>query len=90
MVTHLPSSAAPMILTAGILAASVGALVIWFSQRPTPASSPYPRGKLCDLNDKENGDVKKVSDLPDGWWTSPEVFECEQRAIFAQVRSLGY
>ena len=81
----------PGVLTTAILAASVAAFKVWFlQQKPSLFQSPFPRGKLCDLRDKEDGEVRKLSDLPDGWWTSSEVFDNEKRAIFAQVRSCGY
>ncbi|KIW64663.1 hypothetical protein PV04_09581 [Phialophora macrospora] len=79
------NSAIPSLLAAGALVVSIAAFRAWVFRSPAPLQSQIPRGKLCDLEKKEDGQVGKLSDLPDGRWTSFEVLEEEKRAIFATM-----
>ena len=36
--------------------------------------------------DGDNLTVSKEPEVPEGWWSSREVFELERRAIFSKVR----
>jgi hypothetical protein len=56
-------------------------------------SLPYlsHRKKTYQLSDPEvdyedNLTVSKEPEVPEGWWSSREVFELERRAIFSKVR----
>jgi len=54
-----------------------------------PSSQGRPhRGNIIELSrsrGSKDGEVQKVSEIPDGWWTSESQFETEKRAIFAKV-----
>ncbi|ETI21495.1 hypothetical protein G647_07842 [Cladophialophora carrionii CBS 160.54] len=82
---QLPNLIIPTLLAAGTLVASIATFRAWASRRPAPLQSQIPRGTLYDLEKRENGQVGKLSDLPDGRWTSPDVLEEEKRAIFSTM-----
>lgn len=43
-------------------------------------------GELTEVDDAHHLTVSKESEVPEGWWSSREVFELERRAIFSKVR----
>lgn len=72
--------------TAVLVAMRVFASKIWVSQpAPVRLRSKFPRGELSNLVVGKDGEASKLSDLPEGWWTSSEILEREAWAIFAQV-----
>lgn len=79
---------ATTVLVAGFVVTSIAPRKRW-SRKQSRAlhQSPLNRDSLSDLRDKERCEVDKLSDLPEDWWTSEEIFDSEKRAIFAQVRA---
>lgn len=78
----------PAVLTVTALVVSLATFRVLSSRKNhTPASrASFPRGKLSDFTiTARNGDVTKVSDLPDGWWTSETNFDDEKRSILVKV-----
>ena len=71
----------PVLTVAGI------SLYGFFSARRGRAATwaPFPRASLSDLDSTRDEEVRKVSDLPDGWWASENLFDVEKQAIFARV-----
>ncbi|KAF3400108.1 Biphenyl dioxygenase subunit alpha [Penicillium rolfsii] len=41
-------------------------------------------GELSEVNDEDNLNVSKEPEVPEGWWSSREVFELERRGIFSK------
>lgn len=42
--------------------------------------------ELSEVDDEDHLTVSKEPEVPEGWWSSREVFELERRAIFSKVR----
>ncbi|KAJ9640613.1 hypothetical protein H2204_003242 [Knufia peltigerae] len=78
----------PAVLTVTALVVSLATFRVLSSRKNhTPASrASFPRGKLSDFaTTAQNGDVTKVSDLPDGWWTSETNFDDEKRSVLVKM-----
>ncbi|KIW14607.1 hypothetical protein PV08_07391 [Exophiala spinifera] len=77
-------------LTGVLLATGLCAVVMLGSRQVgtinvNTASSRTPRKLLSELDEHTPGEVAKVPDLPEGYWTSRSHFNLEKRAIFVKV-----